>query len=296
MLDEAIREKIDQRIRKVKYYDDQWKKDDFGELAHYTTWKKTVAMLKEGKPCFRLYNLETANDPLEGRATPEEWQLVARTFGDVRRRDDPITCNAYGICFAGGKAVGDSLVWWRLYGDDGKGCCIKVPAAGMEMYRVRYRRPEAERTSAERDEDEWVAEELRKLLEAREYAIARLDDEHKQTIREMLMDVVKHVYEGYSYLVKDVAYSDEREWRQLIVQPREESIRYDDEQSIVRRYVEGPLLEHLLASKSEIAVGPRVANGHVVEAYLKKLVADAGLANTSVRTSRMPYRVAGDGK
>ena len=287
MLRKAIKEKTERRIREVRYYDDQWK-DDLGVLAHYTTWKSVVAMLKDENPVFRLYNLETANDPMEGRARPREWEAAIE-----RPSLRPNESSAYGCCFTSGKGVDDNLVWWRLYGDDGKGCCITVPA-GVGMYRVRYRKASVERTSEEQEEDEGVTEDLRQLREACGHTVAQLDNRHKEPIGKMFVEVMRHVLEGYSYLVKDVAYSDEEEWRQLNVWPSGETMRYDQSQSVVRRYVEGPSLKALLTSKSAITIGPRVANAHVLQAYLKKLTREAGLRDTIIRKSKGPYRMVGD--
>lgn len=287
----TIEEKVLRRIREVKYYDDQWE-NKFGALAHYTTWKNAVTILTEEKPKFRLYNLETTNDPAEGQAMPKKWTEIAETSTLMKRYGNdcnPVNaCNTYGCCFTSGKAVIDSLVWWRLYGDDGKGCCIIVPTS-LEMYRVRYRK-----SGEEQKEDRQVTKELRKLLETAERTIEDIDVDYQDDIGRMLRDMVQHIIEGYSYLFKDVAYSDEQEWRQLSVRPSEETIEYDGEQTIVRRYVEGLSLDRLLVSDSEIIVGPRVANGHVMQAYLKKLVGKAELSATSVRNSTAPYRVVGD--
>ncbi len=287
----TIEEKILQHIRAVKYYDDQWA-SDFGILAHYTTWKNAVTMLTEEKPKFRLYNLETTNDPAEGLAMPKRWTEIANTSTLMQRYGNGdtrvSTCNTYGCCFTSGKTVGDNLVWWRLYGDDGKGCCIIVPTS-VEMYRVRYRK-----SGEERREDRRVTEELVRLLEAAERTIEDIHVDYQRDIGKMLRDMVQHILEGYSYLFKDVAYSDEQEWRQLNVRPSEETIEYDGEQTIVRRYVKGLSLDQLLLSDSEIIVGPRIANGHVMQAYLKKLVGKAELPATRVRNSERPYRVVGD--
>ena len=140
---ESIGDGIRERIRQVRYYEDGWSVNS-GVLAHYTTLDAAIRILREDEPMLRMYNLETANDPVEGRATPAEWEetvagsQLMQEYGHDDGRTKP--CSSYGVCFTSGKNVGDSLVWWRLYGDNGRGCCFVVPAARGDMYRVRYRR------------------------------------------------------------------------------------------------------------------------------------------------------------
>lgn len=294
---ETLRDQATRQVRQVRYYKDDWEYES-GVLAHYTTLDAAIRILKQDEPRFRMYNLETANDPVEGRATPVEWEetvaeskLMQGYSGENVRMK---TCNSYGICFTSGAKVGDSLVWWRLYGDNGRGCCFEVPAA-LDMYRVRYRRRGVERKEEEKREDEWVAKQLEELLDAGHQTVAEVDGEHKERIGLMLTDVVQQVLEGYSYLVKDVAYSEEREWRQLEVRPTEEEVEYHAEQTIIRRYVRGPKLTGLFQSGSQITIGPRAVNQHVACGYLRKLASKAGLRPpyTNVGISKEPYRVVG---
>lgn len=292
---EAIRDQVTKQVRQVKYYKDKWKVE-YGVLAHYTTLDTAIRILKQAEPRFRMYNLETANDPLEGRATPTEWEKTVNeselihTYGSSSARTE--ACNSYGVCFTSGKKVGDSLLWWRLYGDNGRGCCFVVPAA-RDMYRVRYRRRGIEPSQRGKDEDRWVAGQLRGLANAGRQTVEEVDDEHKEYIGPMLVDVVHQILEGYSYLVKDVAYSEEHEWRQLEVRPTEEEVEYHAEQTMIRRYVGGPLLTDLLQSKSRITIGPRVVNQYGACGYLRKLARKAELPHTNIGVSEEPYRVVG---
>lgn len=286
----TLRDQVAKHVRQVMYYPkDNWTVES-GVLAHYTTLDAAIRILKQDEPMLRMYNLETANDPLEGGAMPTEWEetvneseLMKYGKGDAKME----TCSSYGVCFTSGPKVGDSLLWWRLYGDDGKGCCFVVPAA-RNMYRVRYRRQ-----GVAEQEDRWVTEQLRGLLDAGHSAVEEVSDEHKKHIGPMLVDVVRQALEGYSYLVKDVAYSEEREWRQLRVRPTEEEVEYHVEQPMIRRYVRGPLLTCLLQSKSQITIGPRAVNRHGACGYLRKLAREAGLRHTDIKVSEKPYRVIG---
>ena len=238
-----------------------------------------------------MYNLETANDPIEGRSTPTEWENIVKEsrliqdYGDGNARTK--ACNSYGVCFTSGEEVDDSLLWWRLYGDDGKGCCFVVPAA-RNMYRVRYRSQ-----GVAEQEDQWVTDELKGLLDAGHSAVREVSDEHKKHIGSMLADVVRQALEGYSYLVKDVAYSEEQEWRQLTVRPTEEEVGYHVEPPMIRRYIRGPLLTYLLQSESQITIGPRAVNRYGACGYLRRLARDAGLLHTDIKVSEKPYRVIG---
>ena len=289
---ETLRDQVTKQARQVMYYPkDNWTVES-GVLAHYTTLDAAISILKQDKPMLRMYNLETANDPLEGRAMPTEWEETVngselmRKYGKGDAKMN--TCSSYGVCFTSGPKVGDSLLWWRLYGDNGRGCCFVVPAVAQDMYRVRYRRRGVGGKKEQEEEDTWVAGQLRDLVDAGHQVVADSSDEHRRHIGSMLVELVYQVLEGYSYLIKDVAYSEEKEWRQLRVRPTEEEVEYHVEQPMIRRYVRGPLLTCLLQSKSQITIGPRAVNRHGTCGYLRRLARGAGLRHTDIKVSEKP--------
>lgn len=244
----------------------------------------------------RMYNYETANDPLEGQIFPEGWKEVrekARNLGKLQGTDDPSQPgDTYGCSFSSGaEDIGDDLTLWRLYGNNGEGCSLMMKSLGMHMYRIRYRKQDGSvRSHEEASEDKAVAQQMNHLLSVGERTIDSIEDAYRQPVGSAISDAVRRVLEGYCYLVKDIAYSNEREWRRIVVRPTLEETCFDANATGVRRYVEGQAFKDLLVTGSEIRIGPKVLNPKVVCAYVERATRHRKMGLASVNASTKSYR------
>ena len=293
---EWLTEQLQERLRRIRYYDDEWQLEPGRCLAHYTSWSCVLEILKQDKPVMRMYNYETANDPLEGRVHPKEWDDVVEEaewleeYGGSNM-NEPNVCSTYGYSFSSGDKVDDNLTLWRLYGNDGEGCSFMISARMRDMYRIRYRRQDGEsRSDDERREDKWVAGQIQELLKVGRKAVKKVDNRHRQGVGKVVHMAVMQVLDGYCHLVKDTAYFEEQEWRQVAVRPTAESIRYDVEGARVRRYVEGPLMSAFLTSASRITIGPKVYNPDAARSYVYKMIREKGIYYCDVKKSLKRYR------
>ena len=154
----SLKEKIQRLpdlIRELALYDDQIGNRD---LVHYTSWIRTLSILQADlnqqerkNPLMRMYNYELANDPEEGEIIPEEWQEAEEQEGkwinEWLQKHDKYWWDehsrggsTYGCSFSSGqKGVEDDLTYWRLYGNNGEGCSLKISSSTSRVYRVRYR-------------------------------------------------------------------------------------------------------------------------------------------------------------
>ena len=301
------------QIPKLVLYDDA--PEPGVNLVHYTTWKNARDMfdVEHEPPVLRMYNYGQANEPEEGRIKPPEWNKVeedaaclAKFLAQDRLWTEEMTFgrSTYGCSFSSGLsgAVEDDLTYWRLYGNDGQGCSLKIPTtdimdadkARMDVYKVRYRdRDFISRSECEKKEDEQVATRLKMLLEAGKETVDAAPEVHKAIVGRTVAEGLHQVIYGYYHLIKNIAYADENEWRILRVKPRSDAIRYDMRSDyLVRRYIEGPALRDLLISGSAITVGPAVLNRVAARAYFKHLARRHKLDPVDVRISNKAYRQA----
>lgn len=300
-----------ERIPEPILYDDRPKQKD--NLVHYTTWKRALEMLKEDQksnenkksPVLRMYNYERSNDPNEGKIKPPEWEDVekdarASWIDDVLKSrsywvEDMIHgWSTYGCSFSSGPpGVEDDLTYWRLYGDDGQGCSLKISPPNEQIYRVRYRDKDfSKRTKADKQEDEQIAKRLKNIFDIGSKAVKEAPEEYKSIVGITVAEGLLRIIYGYYHLIKHIAYAGEKEWRMIRVMPKPEDIRYDvTSENVVKRYAEGPALEQLLSTNSAITIGPTVPNRGAARAYLEHLAKkNHKIQYVSVKNSNQTYR------
>lgn len=124
-------------VRDLVLYDDKLDEDS-GGLAHYTSWENVIKMLdvRRGEsPVLRMYNYESVSDPEEGTIKPIEWlkleedvEVLSEKYGVARNgKEKRRGGSTYGCSFStGGDGVEDHLMFWRLYGNNGKGASLKL--------------------------------------------------------------------------------------------------------------------------------------------------------------------------
>ena len=299
-------------------------------LVHYTTWSNALNMFKENQnedqmesreddrkdsqekkqnpPILRMYNYEQSNDPDEGRIKPPEWKKIEKEAGyfDKFMEDDgrwikdmTLGWGTYGCSFSSGLSdtgddLEDDMTYWRLYGNNGQGCSLKISNPLNEhIYRVRYRDKDfSKRSDKDKEEDEQVSQRLRNLLEICKEITEEVPERHKYFVGKTVAEGLFRIIHSYYHLIKDVAYKGEKEWRMIRVMPRPDAIRFDTSSgNIIKRYVEGPPLSQLLSSASAITVGPTVPNRGAARAYLEYLAKEVhNIPYVNVKNSSQNYR------
>lgn len=291
-----IREELQREVRRIRFYDDTRDQRTGSCFAHYTSWSSFLAILNQERPLMRMYNYETANDPLEGQIYPEGWKEVrerARCMGSFDGTyDHQHPGDTYGCSFSSGaEDIGDDLTLWRLYGNNGDGCSLMMRSLGRDMYRIRYRKQDGSGSNREEvEEDKAVARQMNDLLCAGEQAIDNIGHGYRQPVGSAIGDAAQRVLEGYCHLVKDVAYSNEREWRRIVVRPPLGETCFDANVAGVRRYVEGQAFKNLLVTGSVITIGPKVSNPKAVRDYVKRSTHHRDIRLPSIRSSTKSYR------
>lgn len=292
------------RIPKLVLYDDS--PEPGISLVHYTTWKNAVDMFNTNhkSPVLRMYNYEQSNDPDEGQIKPPEWKDVeedADWFSDFLKDDSRWTedmkfgGSTYGCSFSSGPSdvVEDDLTYWRLYGNNGQGCSLKIsPIPSVDVYKVRYRDKNWDsRKDYEIEEDEQVAERLRMLFEVSKETVYSAPDTHRNIVGKTVAEGLRRIIYGYYHLIKHKAYAGENEWRRIAVMPKPNEILYDTtSENLVKRYIEGPPLSQLLSSASTITIGPIVPNRGAARAYLEYLARGHQMEFVVVKNSNQTYR------
>lgn len=271
-----------------------------GGLAHYTSWENLLEIFdseKEGCPVLRMYNYESANDPEEGQIMPPEWRKLDREIKVLSAEHDPKNVekqqagSTYGCSFStNDKAIEDDLMFWRLYGNDGEGCSLKLGTMPDGMYKVRYRG--GRRKPGERTEDLTVTKRLEELLKVGKETIDRAPAKYKGAVGKSIAKALRRVLDRYRHLVKSRAYEHENEWRMIKVTPPKKEIKYDVSGRIVRRYIIGGKIEDLFLSASRITLGPRVPKDYgVAKEYIEHLVRNYGMEHRiEVAVSTKRYR------
>ena len=107
-----------------------------GFVIHYTTIQRMVKMLD--KQQMRMYNADQANDPSEGSFFDTHLELPDRL---AWAQQETCRSSAYIASFIIPDFAGslqDDLIYWRTYGNDGRGCSLKLLAPASSLYRVQY--------------------------------------------------------------------------------------------------------------------------------------------------------------
>ncbi len=272
-------------------------------LVHYTTWNNALNMFDPSVdvPIMRMYNYEQSNDPDEGRIIPSEWKKVIDEAnwiadysgcGNMWERGLEFGGSTYGCSFSSGPSgVEDDLTYWRLYGNDGDGCSLKISSThDFRIYKVRYR---DEKTGTEQEEeDRQVAERLRSLFRVGKMTVEKSPGKYKPEVGKVIAEGLQKIIYGYCHLIKHKAYAGEEEWRMINVMPRPDEVQYEvTSENLVKRYVEGPALRDVLVSSSSITIGPTVPNRGAARAYVEHLVNKVHkMRNVDVKNSDKTYR------
>ena len=280
-------------------------------LTHYTSLDTLFAMLKDPtNRLLRLYNTIHLNDPREGIATQEGEALANSLAGKVD--DSPLLTSssdqdhvfsrfstAYLLSFLASckpdDDLGDNLVFWRLYGRDGRGCSISFlpflkpwpDSIRNALRHVRYNPVGMSDYSSE----------ILKLLElfARFEPLAELEHPTQHALSQALPLLEECL--ARRFLTKDPPYKPEREVRLVhFARPHQGSGSRKPHVELVRGVVRHYLkdddlkLEKLVDSRTVLCVGPAVPHPQDAKQALSRLWAQSGLPAIQVKTSSIEYR------
>ena len=263
-------------------------------VTHYTSLSAVTSMLREladgQESVLRLYDTSHCNDPDEGN------HLVRELSSNNQHRwleQGSGVGHAYMTSFVSDEDeqdMSDDLVFWRTYGKDGKGCSLTVDVPSRLLREVLYEPADVD--------------VIRKPLLPVLGAVTPLAQADEQCAKAISETIWKHLAD-VRYLYKDLAYHHEREYRVVRVgtepdirsggarfEPHEESGSLVE----VRHYCELPDLDlrKLLASNSNVILGPSVRDRYSVRLYFEALkrqarADDPGLHDFPIQESQIRY-------
>ena len=256
-------------------------------FVHYTSIGTLFSMLQSAayklKPSLRLYDSVHFNDPEEGD------YLVNYLAGDKHnwlKRGRGYSSHAYIASFVApntnDKVMNDELIFWRTYGQEGKGCSLTVDVPKSRLRNVFYGTNEAEFAVE-------LLQPIVNLLEPLASTNKDIGNSLAKTFRESL--------EGIQYLYKNEAYSYENECRVIMCQPEIDESRIcfeykENAPSTIRHYYEHRELRirEMLPSGSQITIGPCVPNYDDLSRVLEILKRKAEMPGPSICQSKIQYQ------
>ena len=280
------------------------------DVVHYTSLQALFAMLygsiEPADPSIpaqanrtvtdhkflRLYDSANLNDPSEG----------AYFLKRLTEAYDVVRVPAYIASFVTPNEAAenpvrdtrDNLVFWRHYGQDGRGCSISIPANRFAPDRSELTLRTVVYGSIDASEH---ADRLRPIVRLlnpiiSENASLDLRRQVAATILESLGEI--------PYLYKSSAYMYEKECRIVALESAFDSygkIRFDFDQrpgrsGRLRMYGQHPLLSltNILSTGSVITLGPAVPIVDNVQYAVEKLLRSVGIEGVPIEKSDRPYR------
>ena len=241
----------------------------------------------------RLYDSANLNDPSEGaylmkRFRTETYNVmripayIASFIRPDKKRKDPVL------------EARNNLVFWRHYGDDGRGCSISIPVDrftpnqdGLILRAVAYGNSAAEK----------AAVELRPAVKMFDKMLSKdLDPAIQREVAIVIRDGLGEI----PYLYKSSAYKYEKECRIVATESTFKGygpVRHDCEarsckSGRIRMYGRHPLLTttNILSTGSVITLGPDVSNVDYVKYALEQLLRSLDIRDLPIERSEIPYR------
>lgn len=285
-------------------------------LAHYTSLEALISMLQAPKGGLRLSDSSTMNDPDEG-CTTGDGRMFLKVLEDQAGTESWLWQRysaAHICCFVGVGGyeqedraerildAGDDLLFWRLYGDEGRGVSITIPPhvshkllENSLVQRVRYTDERLLQIDLR-----GIASLLGDLATLRERALAvGLWQDVCQDVLPMCDRLC-----AQRFLEKRAHYEMEREYRAVVfVAGTEESTGESPafsfrgmhvQYGLVRAYVQIPELDcqSILTTNSQITIGSNVNAPEDARGFLTDLLRRSGLVASAVgiRVSNIRYR------
>ena len=278
-------------------------------VVHYTSLRALFTMLDGGveppklsggrystdQQFLRLYDSANLNDPSEGayfmKRVPTTMNNPLRTPAYIasfitprKTAEDPVEDPV--------KEARNNLVFWRHYGDGGRGCSITIPADRFTSNRYDLMLRTVIYGSTKANE---AADKLRLPIEMLEMS-EDLDTDIRREVAVTIRDGLGEI----PYLHKSSAYMYERECRIVAMESAFEDhggICHDfgkrsSKSGRIRRYGRHPLLNltNILSTGTVITLGPDVPNVDYVEYALEQLLLALDVRDLPIERSKIPYR------
>ena len=280
-------------------------------LTHYTTLDALFAMLQDSQNArLRLYDTVHLNDPREGIATAEG-ETIASDLADKLHGSSSHTTSidqdhiffrystAYLLSFVASCSasddLGDNLIFWRLYGHDGRGCSIS-------FFPFLARWPDSVRNALRhvRYDTDGVLDHSREILDLLELygrieKLPNLEHSAEHELSQALPLLEECL--AKRFLMKDPPYEPEREVRLVRFarpsdrsSPREPCVELV--RGVVRHYLECDdlKLQGLVDSRTVLRIGPAVPHPQDAKHALRRLWAKSSLPPIRIETSCIEYR------
>ena len=279
-------------------------------VVHYTSLQALFMMLngsaepiklprgtRKSRPAderfLRLYDSANLNDPSEG-------VYLMKRFRTETSNDMRIPAYIASFITPDKKAkdavqeARNNLVFWRHYGDEGRGCSISIPVDpltrnqhGLILRTVAYTKSAADK----------AASQLRPGVKMLDKMMSK--DLHPDIRREVAI-VIRDGLGEIPYLYKSSVYNYERECRIVAMESafkKYDGISYDFDKrdgksGRIRMYGRHPLLTmtNILSTGSIITLGPDVPNVDYVEYALEQLLRSLDRRGLPIERSEIPYR------
>ena len=276
---------------------------DFGADADPPAKTPSNQELPTDRRYLRLYDCANLNDPLEGAYFLKE---LVGTQDTLPVLEHVVQVPAYIASFVtpnqnatngDDNKAGDNLVFWRLYGQEGRGCSISIPVerftsgqCGATLQKVIYERGNAASH----------ARRLRPVMECLDAIVEAANKNRRRDLERQIAATLLECLGEIPYLYKSSAYSYEEECRIVAMEADLEShggIRYDFEArpgqcGRLRMYGQHQCLRltNILATDTVITLGPSIPNVDYVQYAIEQLLKSIGIRDLKIEQSDILYR------
>ena len=279
------------------------------ECVHYTSINTIVRLLygsaSPEKSYLRLYDSWHFNDPDEGVYFMRHAEVpdISHLLSDAQIKP------AYCACFilGGNEDVSDNLLYWRMYGEEGEGCSLKLLIPAELLFKVLYGSYEAKKTGDNLHQlyisfNSQILEALSPLIDVlcKESNINKA--EASKIVQRMIDLAYAEEIETINFLYKNDNFKYEKEVRLVktfeSIRRDGNNIKFDPDPYIsrarIRHYYEHDDLasDKILKTDCVITIGPSVDDKDNLLFYMKELLRRAGLPGPKVRLSKVSYRKA----
>ncbi|MYG99359.1 MAG: DUF2971 domain-containing protein [Acidimicrobiaceae bacterium] len=254
-------------------------------VVHYTSASCLFSMFKNGR--IRLYDSDNSNDPSEGAYFDQHSQWLSDYSWLKAATPMPVYIASFVISdpSESDRPCRDDLVYWRTYGDSGRGCSIEFLASSRGLQKVLYGQYEVEAT----------AESLRGFLSQVDPLI-----EPSSPIGSRLADLIAEALNSIRHLYKSEDYEYEHECRLVVLKQQQPlaNIHIDFDRahggSSVRHYCYDDRLKlkgMLDATESTITIGPAAPSQEALERTIRVALEKLGFYSAAaVKFSRISFR------
>ena len=238
----------------------------------------------------RLYDSVHLSDPTEGRLVLDRVQ-ERKYLNTSNSEEDDLGTHLLSLVEVNPRSPRKSsndLMYWRAYGDDGRGCSITFTCPLRLLNKVTYSEVAAIRAAKEIDRVLLLAHLLSKELSKS----SKKQTEARKQLRaglSRLLDV--------RYYYKHGAYRLEREVRVTSADMRPHPVKpqFDYRRPYIRHYVEHSELsaDRIFKTGTVITLGPSAREKHDLRKSIYQMLLDADLPSdpsVKVMLSNLPYR------